>query len=225
MTTMVPLASLREQIYVYLRDAIQQGKLEPGAALNIDVMSRELGISKTPLKEAMIKLECEGFVDFLPRRGVQVKGLTGPELKHYYEVIGYLEAGVVGAVFERLREPAVVRQLKRSNADQKRALKKRDYDRYYRLNLEFHDIFLQLSGNQTLHRMVVPLKQRLYDFPRRAYWPEWEAVNLDEHRRFIAAVEAGDRAGAAAIIQDEHWSWQKHEPYFIKFYGFERPGP
>ncbi len=58
---------------------------------------------------------------------------------------------------------------------------------------------------------------------RKAYWPEWEAVNLDEHRRFIAAVEAGDRAGAAGIIRDEHWGWQKHERYFIKFYGFEKP--
>jgi DNA-binding GntR family transcriptional regulator len=220
---MVPLASLREQIYAYLRAAIQKGKLEPGAAINIDVMSRELGISKTPLKEAMIRLECEGFVNFLPRRGVQVRGLTGEELKNYYEIIGYLEAGVVGAVFKRLREPGVVRRLKRSNADQERALKKLDFDRYYRLNIEFHDIFLALSANRTLHHMVAPLKQRLYDFPRKAYWQEWEAVNLDEHRRFIAAVEAGDRAGAAGIIRDEHWGWQKHERYFIKFYGFEKP--
>ena len=67
-------------------------------------MSRELGISKTPLKEAMIRLECEGFVNFLPRRGVRVRGLTGEELKNFYEIIGYLEAGVVGAVFERLRD-------------------------------------------------------------------------------------------------------------------------
>lgn len=220
---MVPLASLREQIYAYLRDAIQRGSLEPGAAVNIDEMSRELGISKTPLKEAMIKLECEGFVRFLPRRGVQVRGLTGAELRDYYEIIGYLEAGVVGAVFERLRAPAVVRRLKRSNADQARTLKRENFDRYYQLNLEFHDIFLSLSPNQTLHRMVVPLKQRLYDFPRKAYWPEWEAVNLDEHRRFIESIEAGDRDAAVTLIRDEHWGWQKHEPYFIRFYGFEKP--
>ena len=220
---MILLASLREQIYSYLRDAIQSGNLEPGAAVNIDEMSRELGISKTPLKEAMIRLECEGFVTFLPRRGVQVRGLTGAELKDYYEIIGYLEAGVVGAVFERLRAPAVVRRLKRSNADQARTLKKGNFDRYYQLNLEFHDIFLSLSPNQTLYRMVVPLKQRLYDFPRKAYWPEWETVNLGEHRRFIESIEKGDRAAAVAVIRDEHWGWQKHEPYFIRFYGFEKP--
>ena len=218
---MIPLTSLREQIYTYLRSEIQQGKLKPGASINIDKMSRELAISKTPLKEAMIRLECEGFVTFVPRRGVQVRELALQDLKNYYEIIGQLESGVVFAVFDRLREAACVKRLKQSNAEQKNALKKKEYDRYYQLNLEFHDIFLKLSGNQTLYEMVVPLKKRLYDFPRQTYWPEWEMVNLEEHRKFIAALEKGDRLKAAAVIRDEHWSWQKHEAYFMKFYDFD----
>ncbi len=219
---MIPLASLREQIYLYLRGEIQQGKIEAGASINIDKMSRELGISKTPLKEAIIKLECEGFVNFLPRRGVQVRELSLQELKNYYEIIGYLESSVVFAVFDKLSQAACRKRLKQSNAEQRKALKQKDYNRYYHLNLEFHDVFLNLSGNQTLHELVAPLKQRLYDFPRKAYWEEWEEVNLQEHRKFIDAIEAGDPSGAAAVIRDEHWSWQKHKPYFIKFYKFDK---
>lgn len=218
---MVPTASLREQLYAYLKERIQSGGLEPGAAINLDRMSRELGISKTPLKEAIIKLECEGFVTALPRRGVQVRALTYPELKDYYEVIGYLESGVVAAVFEELRKPAIFKRLRQSNAEQVKALKRQDYDRYYHLNLEFHDIFLRLSGNRTLQELVVPLKKRLYDFPRQAYWDEWEQLNLDEHARFLGCIERGDRAGATGLIRDEHWGWKKHEPYFIKFYKFD----
>jgi DNA-binding GntR family transcriptional regulator len=219
---MIPLASLREQIYSYLRGEIQQGSIKPGASINIEKMSRELGISKTPLKEAIIKLECEGFVNFLPRRGVQVRELSLQELKNYYEIIGYLESGVVCAVFDRLSEAACLKRLKQSNAEQRKALKKKDYNRYYHLNLEFHDIFLNLSDNKTLQDLVVPLKQRLYDFPRKAYWEEWEEVNLQEHRKFIAAIEEGDPFKAATVIRDEHWSWQKHKPYFIKFYKFDK---
>lgn len=218
---MIPLASLREQIYAYLRSEIQQGKLEPGASINIDKMSRELGISKTPLKEAMIRLECEGFVTLLPRRGVLVRELSLQELKNYYEIIGYLEAGVVYSVFEQLKKATCLKRLKKSNAEQEKALKKEDYDRYYLLNLEFHNIFLNLSDNKTLQELVVPLKQRLYDFPRKAYWKEWEELNLQEHRQFIAAIEECDPFRAAAVIRDEHWSWQKHKPYFIKFYRFD----
>lgn len=217
---MIPLASLREQVYAYLRNEIQQGKLEPGSSINIDRMSRELGISKTPLKEAIIRLESEGFVIFLPRRGVQVRALTQQELKSCYEIIGYLESGVVHAVFDQLRTSACIRQMKQSNADQGRALKKAEYDRYYLLNLEFHDIFLNLSGNQALRELVVPMKKRLYDFPRQQYWEDWEKVNLEEHAKFINCVENGDRHGAAAVIRDEHWGWKKHEPFFIKFYRF-----
>ncbi len=221
---MIPTASLREQIYAYLKDRIQSGGLEPGAAINLDQMSRELGISKTPLKEAIIKLECEGFVTTLPRRGVQVRALTYQELKEYYEVIGYLESGVVYSVFEQLQNPALIEKMKNSNADQIVALNQKDYDRYYHLNLAFHDIFLALSTNKTLQELVVPLKRRLYDFPRQTYWEEWEQVNLEEHVKFIECIESGDRLGAAALIRDEHWGWKKHEPFFIKFYKFD-PSP
>jgi DNA-binding GntR family transcriptional regulator len=219
---MIPLASLREQLYMYLRNEIQQGKIEPGASINIDKMSRELGISKTPLKEAIIKLESEGFVNFLPRRGVQVRALTQQELKDYYEIIGYLESGVVYAVFDALRSPACIKRLKQSNAEQIKALKKKEFDRYYHLNLEFHDIFLSLSGNRTLRQLVVPMKKRLYDFPRHNYWEEWEKVNLEEHVKFISCLEQGERQGAMAVIRDEHWGWKKHEPFFVKFYKFNK---
>lgn len=222
---MIVPASLREQLYAYLRDQISSGRLEPGAAINIDQMSRELGISKTPLKEAVIKLECEGFVRVLPRRGFQVRALGCQELKDYYEIIGYLESGVVSSAFDALRKPAMIDKFKKSNAAQAKALAHKEYDRYYHLNLEFHDFFLRLSGNSTLQELVVPMKKRLYDFPRQTYWDQWEQVNLAEHAKFIGCLEKGDRLGAAALIRDEHWGWKKHEPFFIKFYKFGgRPG-
>ena len=63
---------MREQVYEYLRDEISNRKLLPGATININEISRQLGISKTPLRDAIIQLETEGFVTILPRRGVTV---------------------------------------------------------------------------------------------------------------------------------------------------------
>ena len=187
----------------------------------MDNLSKELNISKTPLREALIKLECQGFVEMLPRRGVKVKELTYGELKEYYEVIGFLESAVVYSVFDQLRSSPITERMKQSNAQQRISLNNQEFDRYYQLNLEFHDIFLTLSNNKTLQEIVVPLKKRLYDFPWHRLWEDWEKVNLDEHDNLIANIEKGDRLAAAAVIRDEHWGWQKHEPYFIKFYNFD----
>jgi DNA-binding GntR family transcriptional regulator len=217
---MINLQCLRDQIYAHLRDEIKRGALKPGAPINMDNLSKELNISKTPLREALIKLECQGFVEMLPRRGVKVKELTYGELKEYYEVIGFLESAVVYSVFDQLRSSPIIERMKQSNAQQRISLNNREFDRYYQLNLEFHDIFLTLSNNKTLQEIVVPLKKRLYDFPWHRLWEDWEKVNLDEHDNLIANIEKGDRLEAAAVIRDEHWGWQKHEPYFIKFYDF-----
>ncbi len=218
---MINSQSLREQIYSHLRNEIKNGTLKPGTSINMDNLSKELSISKTPLREALIKLECQGFVEMLPRKGVQVKKLTYAELKEYYEVIGFLESSVVYSVFDQLRSPTVIGKMKQSNTQQRILLNNQEFDRYYQLNLEFHDIFLTLSDNKTLKEIVVPLKKRLYDFPWHRLWEDWEKVNLDEHDKLIANIEKGDRIEAAAVVRDEHWGWKKHEAYFIKFYKFD----
>jgi DNA-binding GntR family transcriptional regulator len=218
---MINSQCLRDQIYDHLRGDIKRGALKPGALINMDNLSKELSISKTPLREALIKLECQGFVEMLPRRGVRVKELTYGELKEYYEIIGFLESSVVYSVFDQLRSSSKIEKMKHSNAQQKISLNNQEFDRYYQLNLEFHDIFLGLSNNKTLQEIVVPLKQRLYDFPWHRLWEDWEKVNLDEHDKLIANIEKGDRLESAAVVRDQHWGWIKHEPYFIKFYKFD----
>lgn len=214
---MLNVISLREQIYQYLRNKIQAGELRPGSSINLDGLSKELSISKTPLKEAFIKLESEGFVDILPRRGIVVKSLTHQEVKDYYEIIGSLESSVALSVSDRIKAEHIA-GLKRCNEALREALEANDFDRYYQLNLDFHDIFLNLSPNKTLRKFIMPFKQRLYDFPRRHYWKEWELLNLEEHRKFIQCLENDDIEGAARVLKEEHWGWKVHEPYFLRFY-------
>jgi DNA-binding GntR family transcriptional regulator len=210
--------SLREQIYLYLRDGMQTGELAPGATLNLNEISNKLGISKTPLRDALIQLEAEGFVSILPRRGVMVNKLTLEDVREYYEILGALEASVVLDVFHQIT-PDHIDRMKQLNRDQKAALAREDYENYYRLNLEFHGVFLDLGANKTMLRLITPLKQRLYDFPRQRYNVDWEKSNCAEHDLFIEFIEAGDREGAARFMKYRHWSYTFQEKHIRQFHG------
>ena len=214
---MLNTKSLREQVYEYLRDEINNRKLLPGATININEISQQLGISKTPLRDAIIQLEIEGFVTILPRRGVTVKKLTLQEVKDSYEIVGALEGSVILNVFDRIGKSHISR-LEKLNAKQIKALERKEYDGYYKLNLDFHNVFLDLSENKSLKNIVTPYKQRLYDFPRRGYIKEWELNNLEEHNQFIELIKKKDRLGAAEIIRDVHWSFKVQEKYIRQFY-------
>jgi DNA-binding GntR family transcriptional regulator len=214
---MLNTKSLREQVYEYLRDEISNRKLLPGATININEISRQLGISKTPLRDAIIQLEIEGFVTILPRRGVTVKKMTLQEIKDSYEIVGALEGSVILNVFDRIGKSHISR-LEKINAKQVKALDRKEYDSYYKLNLDFHNVFLDLSENKSLKCIVAPYKQRLYDFPRRGYIKEWELNNCKEHDQFIELIKKKDRRGAAIIMKDVHWSFKVQEKYIRQFY-------
>jgi DNA-binding GntR family transcriptional regulator len=211
------LRSLREQVYEYLRDEMNRGKLTPGSSIDLNGISQRLGISKTPLRDALIQLECEGFVTILPRRRVVVNTLTLDDIRNAYEIAGALEGAAVQSVFPKFDEShlAVMEQL---NSEMRGAIDRGTFDLYYRLNLSFHDVFLTLSDNQLSRRLVMPIKQRLYDFPRRGYIAQWELRNCDEHQMFIDCIKKRDCAGAVSVIKDLHWSFTAQEDFIRRFY-------
>lgn len=213
--------SLREQVYQFFWQEMQSGILAPGASINLNEISSKLGISKTPLRDALIQLETEGFVTILPRRGVIVNKLPLHEIKSYYEILGALESSTLLSVFDKIRN-SHIEQMGDLNAEQIEDLNNGKYEHYYRLNLAFHDVFLNLSDNDILKKILMPIKRRLYDFPRRDYIKEWEMINIDEHDRLITCIKKGNRLGAASIIKDEHWNFNYHQKYLRKFYTLNR---
>ena len=209
--------SLREQVYEYLRDEMNRGALTPGSTINLNEMSGRLGISKTPLRDALIQLECEGFVTILPRRCVVVNQLTLEDIRQAYETAGALEGAAVTSAFHKCGQ-SHISEMQLLNEEMRAAVSRGDFENYYQLNLSFHDVFLNLSGNQMLRRIVMPIKRRLYDFPRRGYISEWELRNCEEHDAFIRCIKAGDREGAVKVIRDVHWSFAAQEDFIRSFY-------
>ena len=191
--------SLRERVYQYLKDAICE----------------TLEVSKTPLRDALIRLEAEGFVTILPRKGVYINPISLDFIKSAYQIIGSIEADCLNEVFNKLTAYHV-RQFEASNERQWELLKNNDYTEYYDENIRFHGIFLSLSENILLEQTLIPLRRRLYDFPRRQYSYEWESMNLYTHQRFI------DREAAVSIFRIEHWSYEVHKKYFKLYYDFDQ---
>jgi DNA-binding GntR family transcriptional regulator len=211
------LKTLKEQVYDYLSNQLSRQELRPGDAINLDAVCHRLGVSKTPLRDALIVLETEGFVRFLPRRGVYVTALTLQDIRDIYQIIGALESGAVLGGRGRFR-PEHAEAMAGLNAGMKAALDSDDFAGFYRLNLAFHDTYIELAGNAALHRIVHTLKKRLYDFPKRdQLLKEWEYASVDEHQRITELLTAGDHDDAATFVRDVHWSFPVQER-FIRIY-------
>lgn len=212
------LKSLREQVYEYLKIQLNEGKLEHGAFLNLNAISAEMGISKTPLRDALFQLEAEGFVTIYPRRGVKVNVLTLEKIRNIYQILGGLEGAVLVEVAVKFREKDV-EGMATLNDEMKDALDKNDFDLFYARNLEFHNVYLGLTENTDLLRMARILKERLYDFPRtKGFVKEWEVASTGEHDQLLACLRKGDFSGAADFIRDVHWSFSVQERYIRRYY-------
>lgn len=215
---LIIVRSLREQVYDHLKERMNEGRLVPGRFLDLTAIAAEIGISRTPLRDALLQLEAEGFVEILPRRGVRVVELTLERIRDVYELLAALESTALRHARAELT-PAVVATMTELNERMRGALAERDFDRFYEHNLAFHEAFLDLSPNEELKRHVRVLKQRLYDFPRNRGWvEEWELSSIEEHARIVADLEAGEIDAAADFVRDVHWSFAVQEPFIRKYH-------
>ena len=213
------LKSLKEQVYDYLREQLRSGEILPGSAINLDDTSRKLGVSRTPLRDALLQLETEGFVTIYPRRGVIVNTLSLQDIKNYYQIIGALESAAVWQAFDKIGENEI-RAMDGIIEGMKKAIESDDFDLYYEKNLALHDVYLGACGNENLVRIVRTLKRRLYDFPRqRGFVKEWELASIAEHTELLELLKQKKAAEAAAYIRDVHWSYQVQEKYINEYYG------
>ena len=218
-----PTRSLREQVYNYLRAEMASGGLKPGVFIDLNELASRLGVSRTPLREALLNLESQGFVTILPRRGFRLNELTLDDIRHFYEIIGALEAAALRDVGYSLTDEDFA-QMRALDVEMNVAVAARDFDRYYVANLAFHDTYLCRSTNARLVAQVHLLKQRLYDWPRRAAMVQaWEQHSVTEHEDLLALLALGDIDAAADHLQHVHWSFTVQEPFIHAYYFAECP--
>lgn len=210
--------SLKDQVYDYLRFQLRRGNIQPGSEIKMDETAANLGVSKTPLRDALLQLAMENFVTILPRRGVIVNPLTLEEIKNSYEIIGALESLAILKAGASLTQKDFETMHKLIEAMRK-AIARDDFDTYYERNLEFHGVYLDLGDNPELKRIVTTLKKRLYDFPRKSvYVREWEERSIGEHEQLLRLLEEGRYEEAACFVRDVHWSFEVQKDFILKYY-------
>ncbi len=216
--TELDLRSLSALVYEDLKRRLNEGSLRPGQFIDLSALGRELGMSRTPLRDALIRLELEGFVRAYPRRGVMVRALDLADIRDIYQILGALEASAAVKAEGRFGSEDADR-MDQLVATMEKTLASDDFADFYAANLAFHDVYLDLSDNRDLVRTVRTLKERLYDFPRRtSFVKEWELASAAEHVEIAARFRAADFQAAATCIRDVHWSYEAQERFIRKYY-------
>ena len=201
---------LRTAVYERILSALQNGLIVPGERISLVNLSEKFDISKTPLRDALLELQAEGFVTLYPQRGVVVNLLSEKEKRNIYEVCGVLDGQVVRNVFDRMT-PERIESLRELNARMDPERREISGDDYNRTNLAFHNRYLELETNDQLKRLLQLYRLRLFLFSERDWGPGFCRSNYAEHDAIIRLFESGTAEELASYVTRVHWSfnWQQ----------------
>lgn len=195
---------LRKVIYEKLLNDLKIGKLAPGSRVSLKNLAEELGTSKTPLREALLQLQVEGFVTVLPQRGIMINALTEEEKRDIFEVCAGLDYQAMLSVFPLLTEKHL--HLMEAINAQLIEPEKMGSD-CNTINDNFHNVYLDLCPNPYLVYLLKINRTRLFLFSERDWGDKFREVNYEEHKVMIELIRSGDARKTATYVRDVHWAF------------------
>jgi DNA-binding GntR family transcriptional regulator len=189
-------ASASDAVHRVLREAILQGALEPGRRLGEEDLAELLGVSRTPIREAILRLEAERLAARAARRGLVVATVGRQEILELYAVRVAID-GLSARLAAEAAGPANVATLNYINEQLHEASLSEDWTQMAQLNLEFHSELAQAGRNSVLIDLVQTVHDRVRRFPGTTFSVDNRASEaVDEHRLIISSVAAHDGARA-----------------------------
>lgn len=195
--TMDEFLPLRDVVFNTLRKAILTGELKPGERLMEIHLANRLGVSRTPIREAIRKLELEGLVIMIPRRGAEVAQITEKSLKDVLEVRRALDALCVELACERITEEGKVK-LREACSEFEKATKTGDVTAIAEADVALHDIIVEATGNARLIQLINNLSEQMYRYRFEYIKDESRHEKLvEEHRMIYESIVGKDKEKAA----------------------------
>ena len=190
-------------VYEKLRQEIIKGTIKPGQKLVMASLAKTIGISETPIREAIRRLESDGYVTFTPHSGAVVTKIDDRELSEIYLIRISLEA-----LATRLAVPCISQReigwLKKKNEEMKAAVKKNNYESLARLNKQFHLRIYRAAPYPRLYKMISDLWDSFERWPSIfSFVPERAATAIQEHEQIIEALSAADVDRADRLVKEQ----------------------
>ena len=193
---------LRDMVYDALRKGILQGEIHSGKRLVEETLARKMGASRTPVREALQKLEQENLVCKLPKGGFAVNRITRQDIEEIFGIRSVLESYAAYLATQRADEK-VLEELEKLIRDSKKNLEGNRRENFIELNTRFHDILYRSSKSKRLYQMILNLRDHFYRFrsiilkiegmPRTSY---------EDHRKMLVKMRKGDAKAVEKLVRD-----------------------
>ena len=195
------IASVVDQVYGVIRERILTGVLPRGARVHQEDVAADLGVSRTPVREALRRLAAEGLIEMRTNRGARVTDLEPDDMRQPYEARLVVEPGAA-RLAAQTEVPEARARMRKALEAQRRAIP--DVPRTFAANREFHIALAAASGNTFLlqfieHLWVARIGEAIYE--HQAESPERMSLDADEHEAILDAVEAGDARKAESLTR------------------------
>lgn len=203
MQVVEPLArrSLHEELVERLREILVEGELAAGQKVPERELCERLGVSRTPMREALKVLAVDGLITLIPNRGAVVKQLTGEDIEELFPVMGALEALSGELACSRITD-AEIRRIEKTHDKMVGHFERSDLSRYFQCNRKIHELILEAARNQTLssqyHSLAIRLRRARYMANMSS--TRWSQA-VREHEEILSALKARDGGLLAGILK------------------------
>ncbi len=194
---------VREQVYTRLKTMVLSGELAPGERLTEEHLARELGVSRTPVREALHKLASEGLIQALPTRGFKVSGESKEEMEEVFELRAVLEGYALGLA-SRDVDPRKLEELEEYIQGAEEAYARRDTDEVFHWNTRFHDTLNALVSHRSrLHQLIADLRKYVLRYRKDTLsYLSGARRSIDGHKKIMLALRLGDPEVSERIMRE-----------------------